>query len=99
MVGDLDSIAAEVVVPVHPPEVASIGTLGVGVSHLRGVIERRGVLELGERRQGDALVVESFHAVGKCGLVDDPVGQPELVLEGLPTEFGGRVEHVGSSHA
>ncbi len=99
MVGNLDSIAEQVVVPVHPPKVAGVGTLRVGIAHLRRVIERRGVLELGERRQRDALVAEPFHAVGECGLIDDPVGQPELVLEGLPTEFGGRVEHVGSSHA
>ena len=99
MVGDLDPVSVEVVVPVHPPQIAGVGALRVGIAHLRGVIERRGVLELGERRQRDSLVAETFHAVGERGLVDNAVGQPELVLEGLPTEFSGRVEHIGGGHA
>ena len=38
--------------------------------------------QLGERRQDDALLAEPADAVGQRVLVDDAIGQPELVLQG-----------------
>jgi hypothetical protein len=75
VVGHVDPVAGEIVVPVDTPEVAGVGALRIGVTDLRGVVEGGGVLELGERRQHDALFPESFDAVGERRLVDDPVGQ------------------------
>ena len=94
VVGHVDPVAGEVVVPVDPPQVAGVGPLRVGVADLGGVVEGRGVLELGERRQRDALRPEPLDAVGERRLVDDPIGQPELVLEGVR----GGVDVSGCSH-
>ena len=91
VVGHVDPVAGEVVVPVDPPQVAGVGALRVGVADLGGVVERRRVLELGERRQRDALRAEALDAVGERGLVDDPVGEPELVLQRLR----GGVDEIG----
>ena len=94
VVGHVDPVAGEVVVPVDPPQVAGVGPLRVGVADLGGVIEGGGILELGERRQRDALRPEPLDAVGERRLVDDPIGQPELVLEGVR----GGVDVSGCSH-
>ena len=80
VVGHVDPAAGEVVVPVHPPQVAGVGRLRVGVADAAG-IERRRVGQLGERRQRDPTLAEPVDAVGQRVAVDDPVGQPELVLE------------------
>ena len=96
VVGHVDPVAGEVVVPVDPPQVAGVGALRVGVADLVGVVEGRRVLELGERRQRDALLAEPLDAVGERRLVDDPVGQPELVLE--RRDGGGGRTISGSSH-
>jgi hypothetical protein len=95
VIGHVDPVAGEVVVPVDAPQVAGVGPLRVGVADLGGVIEGGGVLELGERRQRDALLAEALDAVGERRLVDDPVGQPELVLEGVR---GGVDDVGGCSH-
>ena len=41
-----------------------------------------GLGQLGERRQDDPLLAEPGDAVGQRGVVDDPVGEAELVLQG-----------------
>ena len=83
VVGHVDPVAGEVVVPVDAPEVAGVGTLRIGVADLGGLVERRRILELSERRQRDPLLTEPLDAVGERGGVDDPVRQPELVLESV----------------
>jgi hypothetical protein len=95
VVGHVDPVAGEVVVPVDAPQVAGVGSLGIGVADLGGVVEGGGIFQLGERRQRDALLAEAFDAVGERRLVDDPVGQPELVLEGMRGGVGGGVDDVG----
>jgi hypothetical protein len=95
VVGHRHPVAGEVVVPVDPPEVPGVGSLRVGVAHPVGVVERRRALELGERRQGDPPLAEPLDAVGQRRVVDDPVGQPELVLQG---GRGGVVDVRGCSH-
>ena len=73
-----------------------VRSLWVGVADLGGVVEGRGILELGERRQRDALLTEPFDAVGERSFVDDPVGEPELILERLRggIDVGGRCGHL-----
>ncbi len=83
VIGHVDPVAGEVVVPVDPPQVAGVGPLRVGVADLGVVVEGGGVLELGERRQGDGLRPEPLDAVGERRFIDDPIRQPELVLEGV----------------
>ena len=89
MVGYVDPAAVEVVVPVDAPQVPGVRALRVGVADGRRMVERRRVGELGEGRQGDALRPEPLDAVGECHLVDDPVGEPELVLESIAVDVGG----------
>ena len=62
VLGHVDPPAGEVVVPVHPPEVAGVGPLRIGVADLVGMVERRRVGELGERRQRDAALAEALDA-------------------------------------
>ena len=95
VVGHVDPVAVEVVVPVDPPQVAGVGALRVGVADRGGRSNVRRVGQLGERRQHDALLAEPLDAVGERRLVDHPVGQAELVLEGVR----GGVDVSGSGHA
>ena len=74
----------------HPPEVAGVGPLRIGVADVLGVVERGRIGELRERRQGDAPLPEARHGVGQCVFVDDAVGQPELVLESVAMVVGER---------
>ena len=78
---NVDATAGEVVVPVNAPQVAGVLPLRIGVADVRGVVERGRVGELGEGRQRDAALAEAGDRVGERRLVDDPVGQAELVLE------------------
>ena len=91
VVGDLDPVAGEVIVPVDAPQVAGVRALRVGVADLGVVVEARRVLELRERRQRDALGPEPLDAVGECLLVDDPVGETELVLQ----RVAGGIDEIG----
>ena len=81
MIGHVDPAALEVVVPVDPPEVASVGAVEIGVTDPGGVVERGRVGQLAEARQPDAPLAEALDAVRQRLLVDDAVGQPELVFE------------------
>jgi hypothetical protein len=55
------------------------------------VTERRRVGELGERGQRDATLAEPHHRSPERRLVDDPVGETELVLECAAVDVG--VDH------
>ena len=83
MVGHRHPVALDVVVPVHPPQVAGVGRVLVHTHEARsdGGIDRVGVRELRERGQHDPLLTKASDAVGQRGLVDDGVGQAELVDE------------------
>ena len=96
MIGHVDPVAGEVVVPVDAPQVAGVRALRIGVADLGGVVEGRRVLELGERRQRDALSPEALDAVVSCGFVHQPIGEPELVLQRLRggVDEIGRCSHV-----
>ncbi len=95
VIGHVDPVAGQVVVPVDSPEVAGVGPVQVGVTDLGGVVEARRVLQLGERRQRDALGPEPLDAVVACGFVHQSIGEPELVLQRLR---GGVDEIGGCSH-
>ncbi len=92
VVGHGDPAAGEVVVPVHPPQVAGVGALRVGVADETAMVERRRVGELGERRQRDPSLAEPFQRAFQRVAVDHPVGQSELVLERLRMRVGQRHE-------
>ena len=88
VVGHVDPAAGEVVVPVDAPQVARRRGRACRRRRPRSRSMRRRVGQLGERRQRDALLAEAVDAVGQRVVVDDPVGQAELVLEGVDGRFG-----------
>ena len=71
----------------NPPQVPGVRPVLVGIADSAGSIVD-GIGQLGERRQRDALLAEALDAVGERCLVDDPIGQTELVLEGDRGLFG-----------
>ena len=94
VLGHVDAIAGQVVVPVVAPQVASVGPLRIGVADVGGVIERGRVGELRKGRQGNPALAEPRHRVGERLFVDDAVSQPELVLE--RGAMGVVVDHIDS---
>ncbi len=91
MVGHVDAVAVDVVVPMHPPEVLRVGVVLVDGRRGRGDarVDRARVGQLAERGQHDALLAEPLDAVGQRRLVDDDVGEPELVDEGIVKGVSG----------
>ena len=83
VLGHPDPQTPEIVVPVDTPEVAGVRTLRIGVADRPGMIERRRIGQLGEPRQSDTPLAEPGDRVGERRLVDDPVGETELVLQGF----------------
>ena len=81
MVGNLDTIACEIVVPMHAPQVASIWPLRIGIAD-DCRINRRRVSQLGKGGQNDALFTETGDTVCEGLRVNDSVSEAELILEG-----------------
>ena len=73
----------EIVVPVDPPEIPRVGTLRISITDRLGVIERRRIRELGELRQTDAALTETSRRIRDGRLVNDSVGQTELILQSI----------------
>ena len=90
VVGHVDPAAGEVVVPVHPPQVAGVGALRVGVadappwSNVDGSASSANVGSVMPRSRNRSTLF------GQRVGVDDPVGEPELVLERLRVRVGQR---------
>jgi hypothetical protein len=81
MVGDLDTIARKIVVPMHAPQVASIWPLWIGIAN-DCRINRRWVGQLGKGGQNDALFTESGDTVCEGLRVNNSISEAELILEG-----------------
>jgi len=71
-----------------------VGAVAIGVADPLGRDAPR-LGQLGERRQDDVPLAEPLDAVGQRRLVDDPVGQPELILEGGGDRIAGDGCHGG----
>ena len=83
MIRDRHPRPSEIVVPVHPPEIPRVGTLRISITDRPGVIERRRIRELRELRQTDAALTETSRRIRDGRLVNDSVGQTELILQGI----------------
>jgi len=80
MFGDRHPRPSEIVIPVDPPEIPRVGTLRISITDRLGVIERRRIRELGELRQTDAALTKTSRRIRDGSLVNDSVGQTELIL-------------------
>ena len=81
MVGNLDTIACEIVVPMHAPQVSSVWSLRIGIAN-EGRVNRGRVSQLGKGGQNDALFTETGDTVCEGLRVNDSVSEAELILEG-----------------
>ena len=79
VVGNVGASALEIVVPVDPEKVASVGRVAVDAVEIGPdrVVDGGRIRQLGERWQADALCLESADAAGVTGFVDDVGGEAE----------------------